>query len=128
MKIEGGDRTSFDQALRDPKTTILVFAGQGTTAAAVHDCAERNKSEPWHRVFWFPDHAPLSEDERKRWSLGDPPAPGAPPPPDSAARFAVLSKHPKSAVTSGGVTDLLRPDGQPSDASVQDQFDLGDEA
>lgn len=126
MTIITDDRSKLDEALSNPKLTLLVLSGSESTAArAIHDVTEAKVTEPGRKVFWITDLALLSDEE-----LGDP---------DErlfarGGRFAVVgwckaedkSRH-RVVVARGNHAALRRSNGKPDVFAIRAQFNAGEE-
>lgn len=65
MKITNiADKAVLDQALVDPRTTLLLVNGDNPKVSAIHAKAETIDLDPDWKIFWVADVSILSSNEK----------------------------------------------------------------
>ena len=99
-------RTRLDQALKNPKFTVLLLSGpKESKAGETHAAVAARQWEPWRKCFLVTDLSLLSNSEKTRWFGGD-----------RIDRYALMSgkNQTKTVKKKGPIQDLLRANGKPS--------------
>ena len=112
------NRTRLDQALGNPKLTVLLLSGvRESKVGKVYDFVSNENLEPWRRCFLITDLVVLTEAEQTRWFDGA-----------NTDRYAVVggTQHPKSVALKGPIEDLLKSDGKPGRRKIRSAFARGD--
>lgn len=119
------DRAPLDKALANLKNTLLVLSGsEATAAAAIHDVAEANITEPWRKTFWVANldlltEAELASEHAKLFARG--------------GRYALIGrckgedgKQQRTIVARGYHADLLDSGGEPDSIKIRRAFNNAD--
>lgn len=112
------NRTGLDQALGNPKLTVLLLSGvRESKAGKVYDFVSNENWDTWRRCFLITDLTVLTGAEQTEWFDGA-----------KTDRYAVVGgkEHPKSVAQMGLIEDLLKSDGKPGRRKIGSTFARGD--
>lgn len=113
------DRTRLDQALGNPRLTVLLLSGvEESKAGKVYDFVSNKNWEPFRRFFLITDLTVLSEAEQTRWFDGT-----------NTDYYAAVGgkERPKSVAQKGPIEDLLRTSLEPDILEIRGAFAAGDQ-